>query len=103
MKSPATLKSLTADRADQRHERRHSTTGDIWLRIPSASTGVQEMHCQLVDRSASGFRVEHKLAGLTSGQMMQFRIKGCARGLARTVWTRILWAASNRGSLLCSR
>jgi hypothetical protein len=51
---------------------------------------------QLVDASATGFRVAHHFAGLDPGQQVQFRYAG-GEGIARTVWTRIAADAVETG------
>jgi len=77
--------------AEKRSEPRQSSTGDISLVFAdsNASTGLREVHGRLIDRSGSGFRVVHEFAGLTCGQMVQFRMPPSFTGRARVVWTRI--------------
>ena len=54
---------------------------------------------QLVDVSASGFRMAHECAALTAGQYVEFAHVE-AKGRARVVWTRILDDAVESGFVL---
>lgn len=55
----------------------------------AAASGLKEVRGQLLDRSANGFRAEHRSPGLTCGQVVEFRLPASVTGRARVVWTRI--------------
>jgi hypothetical protein len=98
-RSAGTPKSGTDQRVEQRREPRQSGAGDVRFLIPSSgvNAGLTEVHGQLLDRSASGFRAEHEFPGLTCGQIVEFRLKGSAKRQARVVWTRIMGARVETG------
>ena len=92
-------KSATDQRVEQRREPRQSGAGEVrfLIAVSGANTGLTEIHGQVLDRSASGFRAEHGFAGLTCGQIVEFRINGSAKRQARVVWTRIMGARVETG------
>jgi len=77
--------------AEKRREPRDTGAGDISLVFAdtNATSGLREVHGRLVDHSGRGFRAIHEFAGLTCGQMVQFRLPASSEGRARVVWTRI--------------
>ncbi len=87
----AAVRQQISRSAEKRGELRQASTGEVSLVFGDvdAASGAKEVRGQLLDRSASGFRAEHRFPGLTCGQVVQFRLPASNTGRARVVWTRI--------------
>jgi hypothetical protein len=100
---PATKRGAKASHVEQRAETRHVVQGEVRFTFDeggSAKGGSKEIRGKLLDRSTSGFRAEHDCPGLTSGQVVRFRITASSHGTARVVWTRILGERVETGFLI---
>jgi hypothetical protein len=82
---------------DQRKEPRRPAEGDI--RVWFANPEPFEIQGQLLDVSASGFRMAHECSILQAGQMVEFAREKAA-GRARVIWNRIANAHVETGFLL---
>jgi hypothetical protein len=82
---------------DQRKEPRHAAEGAVrvWFDNPEPF----EIQGQLLDVSASGFRMAHECPTLQAGQMVEFAREKAA-GRARVIWNRISNAHVETGFLL---
>jgi hypothetical protein len=85
---------------ERRREPRESGGGEVLLTrtVPIASVIVG----RLIDRSESGFRVEHSDATLESGQTVLFR-HSYGSGRATVMWNRISGEAVESGFLIVGR
>jgi hypothetical protein len=82
---------------DQRKEQRRPAEGVI--RVWFANPEPFEIQGQLLDVSASGFRMAHECSTLQAGQMVEFAREKAA-GRARVIWNRIANAHVETGFLL---
>ena len=84
-------------RRENRKEPRRSANGQVrvWVEEPQRL----EIQGQLVDVSASGFRMSHDFAALETGQIVEFSHFENA-GRARVVWNRISGQQVETGFLL---
>lgn len=74
---------ITANPADRRREPRRPASGELQLKFESEPRS--EVNVDLVDVSASGFRVSHRHGALPLGANASFRYPEAA-GKARVVW-----------------
>lgn len=84
-------------RRENRKEPRRAANGTVrvWIEGP----GRTEIQGQLMDVSASGFRMSHDFAALESGQVVEFsHFENTGR--ARVVWNRISGQHVETGFLL---
>ena len=72
---------------EKRSEPRRPAQGAVTVRVSNHRPA--EIHGQLVDVSASGFRMEHRDSSLEGGQLVEFS-HPTASGSARVMWNRIL-------------
>ncbi len=82
---------------DQRKEPRHPAEGAV--RVWFADPQPFEIQGQLLDVSASGFRMAHECSTLQAGQVVEFAREQTA-GRARVMWNRIVNAHVETGFLL---
>ncbi len=82
---------------DQRKEPRRAADGAV--RVWFANPEPFEIQGQLLDVSASGFRMAHDCSTLQAGQMVEFAREEAA-GRARVMWNRIVNAHVESGFLL---
>ena len=81
---------------DKRKEPRRPAEGEVRIVIEDPHA---EIHGQLVDISASGFRASHNHSGLSHGQVVKFRhLVGAGR--ARVMWNRIMDQTVETGFLV---
>jgi hypothetical protein len=85
---------------ERRAESRRPLTGAVKICPRSAALG--SFLGQLVDVSATGFRIRHNRLSLASGQIVDFQWDQ-TQGQARTVWTRILGAEAESGFHIVAR
>jgi hypothetical protein len=81
-----TLRSSLKAR-DQRREERRIASGRVHVRCSDPQP--MEIEGQLIDISASGFRMVHTCISLAAGQMVEFAHPEAA-GSARVMWNRVL-------------
>jgi hypothetical protein len=72
---------------DRREKERRTVEGEVVLFVEDPEP--LEIHGQLVDVSASGFRVAHDHAALCAGQEVTFR-HAFGAGSAEVVWTLVV-------------
>jgi hypothetical protein len=82
---------------DSRKEPRRPVSGEVRVRFENPHR--REIQGQLVDLSASGFRMAHEYAALEAGQIVEFSHVEAA-GRARVVWNRIADARVETGFLV---
>jgi len=82
---------------DSRKEPRLPVSGEVRVRFENPHR--REIQGQLVDLSASGFRMAHEYAALEAGQIVEFSHVEAA-GRARVVWNRIADARVETGFLV---
>jgi hypothetical protein len=85
---------------EKRREPRQPAQGPVWIHFDNPQS--IEIQGQLVDVSASGFRMSHGYASLEAGQVVEFSRAG-AKGVARVMWNRILDRAVETGFLVVSK
>jgi len=79
---------------ERRTEIRQPVTGVV--KICQRGGALGSFLGQLVDVSATGFRIRHRRLNLASGQIVDFQWDE-TQGQARTIWTRILGAEAESG------
>jgi hypothetical protein len=82
---------------EKRREARQPAQGPVWIHFDNPQS--IEIQGQLVDVSASGFRVSHGYSSLEAGQTVDFSHSG-AKGVARVMWNRILDRTVETGFLV---
>ncbi|MGH9592476.1 MAG: PilZ domain-containing protein [Bryobacteraceae bacterium] len=85
---------------EKRREPRQSAHGPVRIHFDNPQS--IEIQGQLVDVSASGFRMSHAYSSLEAGQTVNFLHAG-AKGVARVMWNRILDRAVETGFLVVSK
>jgi hypothetical protein len=73
-------------RTDRRREPRQAATGPVTISVTNGV--VRTFEGELVDLSASGFRIAHAEQSLERGADVEFRHEH-AQGKARVVWNRL--------------
>jgi hypothetical protein len=79
---------------ERRTEARRPVSGAVRIRQAGGVAGP--FLGQLMDVSASGFRIRHSQLNLTSGQLVDFQWDGSC-GQARAMWTRIVGTEAETG------
>jgi hypothetical protein len=82
---------------EKRREARHSADGSV--RVSYFDPQRVEIVGRLIDVSQSGFRMEHRCASLSTGQMVEFSHAEAA-GHARVMWKRIMGERVESGFLV---
>ena len=72
--------------AEKRRETRRQASGTVHVRF--SNPHPTEIEGQLLDVSAGGFRMSHRVASLETGEIVEFT-HAEARGRARVMWNRI--------------
>jgi hypothetical protein len=85
---------------EKRREPRQPGQGPVWIHFDNPQS--IEIQGQLVDVSASGFRMSHGYSSLEAGQTVDFSHAG-AKGVARVMWNRILDRTVETGFLVVSK
>ncbi len=96
-KANARSTSSTILGAEKRREPRLATDGLV--RIVIEDQEHLAIEGQLVDVSASGFRVSHSSATLSKGQLVRFE-HPTARGCSKVIWNRITTEIVETGFLI---
>ncbi len=84
---------------EKRREPRQPAQGPVWIHFENPQS--IEIQGQLVDVSASGFRMSHGYPSLGAGQTVEFSHPS-AKGVARVMWNRILDRTVESGFLIVS-
>jgi ribosomal protein L35AE/L33A len=84
---------IPANPTDRRRDLRHAASGKVQLRFEGGSPG--EVEADLMDISASGFRLRHRHGSLPLGANVAFRHPEAA-GKARVVWMDVSRPRGNR-------
>jgi hypothetical protein len=84
--------------AERRTDPRYAAAGEVRLR-QSYTPGLPFVG-QLMDIAKTGFRARHNRFALGSGELVDFEFDG-HRGLARTMWTRIVDDHVETGFRIC--
>jgi len=82
---------------EKRREARRTASGSVHVKFTDPAP--LEIDGQLMDVSASGFRMSHDCAWLHSGQVVEFAHVE-ATGRARVMWNRILAGGVETGFLV---
>lgn len=97
MRSEIDTRPQAANPRELRKEPRQQAKGSVTIQTSRA-----EIQGQLVDVSASGFRMAHGDASLEPGQVLQFSHREAA-GQARVIWNRIMSGRVETGFLIVER
>jgi hypothetical protein len=84
---------------EKRREPRRQASGVVQIRLEGGD--ALEIEGRLMDVSPGGFRMSHKFASLTAGQVVEFSHVE-ARGRARVIWNRIIAERVETGFLILS-
>jgi hypothetical protein len=87
-----------AGRIDRRNEARCQTTGQIQLNRSTCED--RPFVGNLVNAAPTGFRASHDQLDLQAGTLVDFAFEG-HRGVARTIWTRIVGGQAESGFRIC--
>ena len=79
---------------ERRAEIRRPANAEAQLRQPGVLAGT--FTGQVLDTSATGFRLRHGRLSLASGQVVHFKLEGRS-GQARAMWTRIVGNEAETG------
>jgi hypothetical protein len=82
---------------ERRAALRRPSNAEARLRQPGVIAGT--FTGQVLDTSATGFRLRHDRLSLASGQVVEFELDG-KRGQARAMWTRIVGNEAETGFLI---
>ena len=85
---------MEPQRVERRSEPRYAVSGEV--RISEHGGAMASFPGQLVEASATGFRLRHICLTLGSGQLVDFSWPGRS-GVARVVWTRIAGSEAETG------